>query len=134
MKYNITLLDYVNREISNIDIQREKCLNKMTNDFNYSFEWGYCEELYVLNYQKMMFTCLLNIINEESDSNKVIEYLENVIKGTNADLKRGNFISRSTSFYSNIAHTLKLEEDVKFISSCERYIKYLTDEEPMLLK
>ena len=134
MKYNITLLDYVSLEISNIDIQREKCLNKMTDDFNYSFEWGYCEELYVLNYKKKNLTWLLNFINEESDSKKVIEYLENVIKGTNADLKRGNFISRSTSFYSNIAHTLKLEEDVKFISSCEKYIKYLTDEEPMLLK
>lgn len=134
MKYNITLLDYINRETSVIDAQREKCLVKIGIDFNNAFEWSYCEDLYVLNYKKKNITWLLDFINKESDSNKVVEYLENIIKGTNADIKRGNFISRSTNPYSNITHTLKLEEDVKFISSCEKYIKYLTDEEPMLLK
>lgn len=134
MKYCETLLNYVNREISNIDIQSEKCLVKIGIDFNYAFEWSYCEDLYVLNYKKKMFTGLLNIINEETDSNNVVEYLLNIIKGTNANLKRGNFISRSTNAYSNIAHTLKLEEDVKFISTCKRFIEYLTDKEPMLLK
>lgn len=134
MAYCETLLDSVNREISNINSHRGRFLVEINIDFNNAFERGYCEDLYAFNYQKEILTGLLNVINSETDSNKVVEYLENIIKGTNADLKRGNFIGRSTNLYLNITHTLKLEEDVKFISSCERYIKYLTDKEPMLLK
>lgn len=135
MENSETLLDYVKIKISNIDVKRENIMSKMTDDFNHAFEWSYCEELYVLNYRKMMFTRLVDVINDENDTQAIVKHLLNLIKGIQANINRGNFIRRSTNIYSNIAHTLMLEEDAKYISTCETYIKYLTNQKmPMQLK
>lgn len=130
-----TLLGYVKREISNIDIQRNKCLSEMCDDFNHAFEWSYCEELYCLNYKKSLLIRLMNVINETDDYKEVYSYLVNVIDTFKKEVERGNFRKHSTNIYSNIAHTLKLEENMKFISLCERYDEYLTNvKDPIKLK
>lgn len=130
-----TLLGYVKREISNIDIQRNKCLSEMSDGFNHAFEWSCCEELYCLNYKKSLLIRLMNVINETDDYKEVCSYLVNVIDTFEKEVKHGNFRKHSTNIYSNIAHTLKLEENMKLISLYERYCEYLTNvKDPIKLK
>lgn len=134
MKYCETLLDYVRRDISNVDVQRKQHQNKMTNDFNYAFEWSLCEELYCLNYQKSLLERLQNVIIEEELSINVLNYLFRTMETYLNEVKRGDFMKHSTNIYSNIAHTLKLEENMKFVKTCERYSEYLRGDGAMQLK
>ena len=130
-----TLLGYVKREISNIDVQREKHLNEMSNDFNHAFEWSSCEELYCLNYKRTLLVRLLDVIDETDDYKEVYSYLVNVIDRFENEVKCGIFRKNSTNIYSNIAHTLKLEENMKLISLYVRYCEYLTNvKDPIKLK
>lgn len=129
-----TLLGYVIREISSIDVQREEHINNMTKNFNHAFEWSLCEELYCLNYRKSLLERLQNVIIEEELTINVLNYLFRTVEMYLNEVKGGDFMKHSTNIYSNISHTLKLQENMKFVKMCERYSRYLSGEDAMQLK
>jgi hypothetical protein len=109
-----TLKENLEKKILNLKSEIESLNEKLLKDYCHAFSWSAPEDLYKLNKKLIYLKELDNIIVTKAD--RVSEYLTYCIERGEKELLSGGYMGRSTSLFSNIAHTLDKEVLVEIIT------------------
>ena len=126
-----TILDYANGEIEYFLQKISEGENKMDSNYEYSFEWGYPEQIYANKYMVRSIQYFAEFISEKP--NRAAEWLQTNISSIESRLFCGKFQENSTSEFSRIAYRIKLESDAKLRELYVRWLKWINEKETPIL-
>ena len=110
-----TVKSNIEYKLQDLEIKIESAKSKLESDFMYNFQWGYCEELYMLMGIKRKLTIMLSFIEENPE--KAIECLQYNIEYATKNLLDGKFLGSSSSRFHNLAHTYDKEIECDMIKT-----------------
>jgi len=95
------------RFIDRVKDEVEKLRKKLFEDFNYGFEWGYANQIYVKNHTLEMMTNMLKQWEETDETDE--DFIKRWRKQLMNELIKTSPLGNSTNDASNQAKRLRLE-------------------------
>jgi hypothetical protein len=120
------ILEYVADEMAKAQKIIEKSKTKMQENYCVNFEWGYCEDIFRNQYIVERLTGFFHFVTK--DSSRTVEWLNHNIGRIQERLFRGEFLEKSTSESSRIAHRISLETDAYLRQLYVEWLELVTEQ------